>query len=123
MIDDASVSKANAQANLTSILQRPEFYSDNIKLKEEETYVIEMNLYKIDQKYKEYDIKKRLTNNNIQVVKIELRENPITGAHEEYAKLIIRIKERQVKIAYNILQQMNIKVVNVEDESMGRKNN
>jgi dolichol-phosphate mannosyltransferase len=47
---DGSMSKANAQANLTSILQRPEFYSDNIKLKDEETYVIEMNLYKIDQK-------------------------------------------------------------------------
>jgi hypothetical protein len=47
---DFSISKANAQANLTSILQRPEFYSDNIKLKEEETYVIEMNLYKIEQK-------------------------------------------------------------------------
>jgi len=47
---DVSMSKANAQANLTSILQRPEFYSDNIKLKDEETYVIEMNLYKIDQK-------------------------------------------------------------------------
>jgi hypothetical protein len=47
---DVSMSKANAQANLTSILQRPEFYSDSIKLKEEETYVIEMNLYKIEQK-------------------------------------------------------------------------
>lgn len=59
-------------------------------------------------------------NSNIQIVKIELRQNPITGSHEENAKLIIRIKESQVKMAYNILQQMNIKVVNVEDESLGR---
>jgi len=120
---DVPISKANAQANLTSTLQRPKFYYDSIKLKEEETYVIEMNLYKVNQKYKEYDIKKRLMNNNIQIVKIELRENPITGVHEENAKLIVRIKESQVKIAYNLLEQMDIKVVNVEDESMGRRNN
>jgi len=64
-----------------------------------------------------------LMNSNIQIVKIELRENPITGSHEENAKLIIRVKESQINIAYNVLQKMNIKVVNIEDESIGRKNN
>jgi hypothetical protein len=115
--NDVSESKANAQANLISTMQSVEFFKDNIKLKEEKTYVIEMNLYNINQKYKEYDIKKSLKQNNIQIVKIELLENPITGIHEERAKLTIRIKESDISKAENIFYDMNIRAEEEEDES------
>jgi hypothetical protein len=72
-MDNCSYSRANAQANLTSSLQNPEFYEKNLKFKEQNPEVIELKLYNIQQKYTADIIKKSLSRENIQVVKIDVQ--------------------------------------------------
>lgn len=102
-MDNCSYSRANAQANLTSSLQNPEFFEKNLKYKEQIPEVIELKLYNIQQKYNADMIKKSLTEENIQVVKIDLNHNPITGKHDGKAKLIVRVKESNIDAVYDIL--------------------
>merc|ERR1712000_700371 len=103
MGDNCSYSRANAQANLTSSLQNPEFYEKNLKFKEQIPEVIELKLYNIKQQYNADIIRQSLSKENIQVVKIDLQYNPITGEHDGKAKLTMRLKKSNINTAYGIL--------------------